>query len=129
VADLPGAIWPVCTTPDGVWRASACVIEPLLVTLIVTGPVFETLALAGVILNSLSVRLTLPAPVLVGADAAVELVEPAAELLDAAGELLLLLAEPQPAISAAAAKGATNARRLIRVSDAWGCDFQDAARA
>jgi hypothetical protein len=99
----------VLTRPEGVCTASACVIVPLLVTVIVILPVFETLGLAGVILNSVSLRLGPPEPPVATAD-------PVALELDAeAGlvALVLLPDEPQPASSAAAANGANIARRLI----------------
>lgn len=102
VAEPPGAILPVCTIPEGVLTDSACVTAPPFLTVIVILPVPETVALDGVILNSVSVNETcLPEAVAAADD----------ELAEVEG--LELLDEPQPASSAATATGATAANRCI----------------
>jgi hypothetical protein len=90
VAELPGAIGAVLTTPDGVWTASAWVIVPVFFIVIVTVPVFATDSEAGVILNSVSLRAS-PLP------------PPLADEPDEPDELLLLLDDPHPATATAAA--------------------------
>ena len=56
VALAPGEMWPVLTTPDGVWTDSAWVTVPTFLTVIVIVPVLAILAVAGMILNSFSSR-------------------------------------------------------------------------
>ena len=105
VAVAPGAMSAVSTSPDGVWTANAWVIVPLLRTVIVIVPVLATAGTAGVILNSVSVRLTCPPAPEAGAAGALLVLVAAAALLVAALEVLED-DEPQPAIRAATANGA-----------------------
>src|SRR5450755_807219 len=101
----------VRTRPDGVCTASAWVTLPVLWTVIVIVPVFDTAGLAGVILNSVSLRLTWPPAVLTGV-----LVAAGVAVF---GALVMVLDEPQPAISAATANGASMAIRGISVLFRW----------
>src|ERR1035437_1461188 len=109
-------MWAVCTIPDGVWTASAWVIWPLLRTVIVIVPVLGTAGPSGVILNSVSLRLTCPPAPEAGAAAALPV--PGA---GAAARLRVLVValellnddEPQPAIRAATANGASSEIRRM----------------
>jgi hypothetical protein len=98
-------MWAVCAIPDGVWTASAWVIWPLLRTVIVIVPVLGTAGPSGVILNSVSLRLTCPPAPEAGAAAALLVLVVALELLDDD--------EPQPAIRAATANGASSEIRRM----------------
>jgi hypothetical protein len=108
VAVAPGAMWPVLTVPAGVTTDSACVTAPLFLTVIVIVPVFATVGLAGVILNSVSVSVSRPPLETLWLDVA------AAALEDDAGAELVLDDEPQPASTTAVrTNGVRVARRRI----------------
>ena len=109
VADDPGAMLPVRTVRLGVCTASACVIAPVFLTVIVIVPVLATFALAGVILNSVSESVRL-LPVAAGAAELAVVAGPLLELL-----LLLLLDEPHPASAATTTNGTSDAIRGIVV--------------
>src|SRR6185437_16596321 len=103
------------STPDGVRTANECVTEPWLVTSNSTAWVPVTLGLAGVIVNSASLSRTTAGPPRYAASGPGPPRDVAASVRS--GLCRVPPAEPQPAISAAAANRA-HVRRVMPTQDA-----------